>query len=137
METAAVMTAFAALRKTSGGKHARTNIRCFTLTGGILAVSVTVPMMLHISGAVYIAAAAAALFLYLVFAPEDEYYRCAGREKQEKMQKIKSVLLAVFILMSGYASGGYWRIEALSVVMLQGVTLINKRGVKRDESERI
>lgn len=137
VETAVVMTAFAALRKTSGGKHAKTNISCFTLTGGILAISVGVPMILQISETTYIAAAAAVLLFYLEFAPEDEYYRCAGREKQEQMQKIKSVLLAAFILAIGYASGEYWRIAALSVVVLQGVTLINKKGVKRDERERI
>lgn len=137
VETAVVMTAFAALRKTSGGKHAKTNISCFTLTGGILAISVGVPMILQISETTYIAAAAAVLLFYLKFAPEDEYYRCAGREKQEQMQKIKSVLLAAFILAIGYASGEYWRIAALSVVVLQGVTLINNKGVKRDERERI
>ena len=137
MEVAAVMTAFGALRKTSGGKHAKTNLGCFTLTGGILAISVGVPMILQISETTYIAVAVAALLLYLEFAPEDEYYRCAEREKQEQMQKIKSVLLAAFILAIGYVSGEYWRIAALSVVVLQGVTLINKKGVKRDERERI
>ena len=52
-EVAVVMLFFGVLRKTSGGKHAKTSIMCFILTGGILAFSVSFPLMCRMSGTGY------------------------------------------------------------------------------------
>lgn len=124
-EVAMIMLSFGALRRASGGKHAKTSIRCFVLTGGILAVSAVFPVMCRVPETGYITMSAAVLLLYLIFAPDDEYYKDPERRKQKLMQKMKSFLLAFFILTAGYALGEYWKLAALCVAGLQGLTLVN------------
>lgn len=122
-EVAVVMLFFGVLRKTSGGKHAKTSIMCFILTGGILAFSVSFPLMCRMSGTGYCMASAIVLFLYVGLAPDDEYYKKPGMEKQKMIQKMKSVLLAFSILAIGYVLGEYWKMAALCAAGLQGLTL--------------
>lgn len=124
-EVAVIMFIFGVLRKTSGGRHAKTDIGCLGMTGAILAVSVGSPPLFSVSDTVYIVFSAATLLIYLEFAPNDEYYRAAEKRGEMLVQKKKSILLASFILAMGYVLGEYWKMAFLCVVSLQSITLVN------------
>lgn len=122
-----VMTAlfiFGALRKTSGGRHAKTSLGCFFVTGMILILGVSVPYIFRLPMLEYTVAAAVTWVIYLCFAPCDEYYKATERKAEAKRQKIKSLILSGGILTVGCFMDSYWRMLILCIAFLQGITMV-------------
>lgn len=118
---------FAFLRKSSGGKHSKTNIGCFLITGSILILSIYIPYVLNLSGIPYLIICFITWVVYVKCAPLDEYYQEKEREIERKKQKIKTVIWVSVLLLLGFLVNDYWRMLILSVCFLQAITLIEVR----------
>ena len=115
---------FGFLRKISGGKHSKTNMGCFLITGCILILSIYIPYVLDLAGILYLFISLMICAIYIKCAPMDEYYQEKGREDEKKKQKIKTVIWVSILLILGYFINEYWKMLILSICFLQAITLI-------------
>lgn len=123
-EVIAALFVFGILRKLSGGRHAKTSLGCFMITGIILALGIGVPYIFCFSNSEYIFVAIVTWIIYLCFAPCDEYYQAVERKSERKRQKTKSLILSGGILTAGYFMDCYWRMLTLCITFLQGITTV-------------
>ena len=123
-EVIAALFVFGILRKLSGGRHAKTSLGCFMITGIILALGIGVPYIVCFSNSEYIFVAIVTWIIYLCFAPCDEYYQAMERKSERKRQKTKSLILSGGILTAGYFMDCYWRMLTLCITFLQGITTV-------------
>lgn len=134
MKVIEALFVFGILRKLSGGRHAKTSLGCFLITGIILILGIGVPYIVCFSNSEYIFVAIVTWIIYLCFAPCDEYYQAMERKSERKRQKTKSLILSGGILTAGYFMDRYWRMLMLCITFLQGITTVElkKNGKKEN-----
>lgn len=120
---------FGTLRKFSGGRHAVSNWGCFLITGSILAFSVSVPYVFCVPIQVYPLAAAMIWIIYARFAPCDQYYK--SKKEAANLQKKKTLIILSIFFITGYFNNDYYQMLVLCVSLLQGITLIDFKNIRK------
>lgn len=126
IETLSALLVFGGLRKVSGGAHAKTNSGCFLAGGIILILGITLPRAGALSSMAYWMAALTVWFIYLIYAPCDEYFEedRENRKEEKRLQKQKALMLAGGVLILGGVLDNYWRMLIWYVSLMQGITLM-------------
>lgn len=105
LETVLSIFVFGFLRYFTGGVHAKTDMGCFLITGGIVFGAVFVPYVWIVPLWEYWGIAIAAGFAYICF---------SGWKKG---------ITAIALLVAGAFMDDYWRMFVLMIVAMQGITI--------------
>lgn len=124
---------FGSVRKVSGGRHAKTDMGCFIMTGSIILFAVISPEIIIISGWGYALIIISINCLFVYFAPRDDYFEKPENYAEKMSIKWKSILLINVIFLIGMLVNNYWRMIILMTVAVQGITLI--QGGKEHEKK--
>lgn len=124
VETILSIIIFGSLRKVSGGRHAKTDVGCFIMTGSIIFLAVMSPDVVNVSIKVY---ALIILFMngiFICLSPCDEYFESLENNNEKMIVKWESVLMINIIFTIGIFINNYWRTIIFMVIVAQGITLI-------------
>lgn len=116
LETVISILIFGILRYYTGGVHAKTDIGCFLLTGGIVFAAVFVPYIWNIPMWTYWTVAIIMCCIYKYF-----------------LGMKKAVVADVFLIV-GAIMNDYWRTCVLLIIVMQGITIfiggfVNEKGI--------
>lgn len=101
VETILVIVIFGSVRKVSGGRHAKTDLGCFVMTGSIIFLAVMSPDIVNIStkGCLLTLLLTNGIFIFL--SPRDEYFENPENYEEKMIVKWKSILMINIIFLSG------------------------------------
>lgn len=126
-EVVVVTIIFGIFRTLSGGIHAETDTGCFLLTGCLIMVAVISPYIFNISSKDCWQIYVICNFIYLIFAPSDEYYDDPNHHREKMMTKTKVIIMVNIFWAIGSAVNDYWRKLILATIMIQGITLLGRK----------
>ena len=95
--------------KFRGGRHAKTDVGCFIMTGSIIFLAVMSPDVVNVSIKVY---ALIILFMngiFICLSPCDEYFESLENNNEKMIVKWESVLMINIIFTIGIFINNYWR----------------------------
>ena len=128
MEVALAMAIFGSVRKLSGGRHAATDVGCFLMTGGIIFLSVISPCIVNISGQGYVLIIFVVNWIFIYWAPYDEYFEKAKNYDERVRIKLQSIFMINIIFLIGIFVNNYWQTIIYMTLVGQGITLIGGKG---------
>lgn len=132
LETTGSIFLFMGLRCLSGGKHAKTEMGCFFLSGIIIAVSVGGACFWQMSMRQYWGNVCALNILYAIFS---ENKRCFGKSNIKNLIGLLVILNIIFIF--GALINSYWRALIVITTVEQGMTLVGDGLDERKEIRKM
>ena len=122
LETLAIIVIWVSLRSCSGGKHAKTDLGCFLLSGGVITFAILCGNIAEMDNETYLGIGILINVLYAILV-----------KKNIISNSFWLFMILNVIVMSGNLGDGYWKTCVCLIVMEQWMLLVLQGGKKYEE----
>ena len=126
-ETLFALVIWCIIRKQSGGRHAKSDLVCFIISGSAIFSPVMISSSLKITLKMMVISVIVINLIYMLYAPYDEYFNAGERKIEKKIAKYKSIVCLNLFLITGRLGGAKYLNIAIIILLEQGGLIIHKK----------